>query len=183
MNAPPREAGDAAGFTLIELMISLGLFALIAVAGLAMLESILGVRERTEVRLDRLSQLQRATYVVASDIDQIARGPISGGPDGLEFTRAAPGVGGPPVALGYRVVNGALVRSIDGLPQLVLPDVVQVRWRFWDGEWSDRWPRDGAAVADWPQAVDIEVELAGPAGPRGALRRLVTLPARIDDAQ
>jgi general secretion pathway protein J len=37
------EAGEA-GFTLIELMISLGLFALIAVAGLALVEGIINVQ-------------------------------------------------------------------------------------------------------------------------------------------
>ncbi|MBL7372952.1 prepilin-type cleavage/methylation domain-containing protein, partial [Escherichia coli] len=72
-------------------MISLGLFALIAVAGLALVDGIIKVQGRTEKRLDRLADLQRALFVVSSDIDQIAFGRVSGGGEKLNFTRAAPG--------------------------------------------------------------------------------------------
>ncbi len=69
----PRPHGQG-GFTLLELMISLGLFALIAVAGLALVDSVIGVDGRTEARLDRVADLQRAMVVVSSDLDQIAPG-------------------------------------------------------------------------------------------------------------
>ncbi|WP_109806437.1 type II secretion system protein GspJ [Sphingosinithalassobacter portus] len=179
MNAYPRGAGRESGFTLIEVMISLGLFALIAVAGLAMVDGILGVQRRTEVRLDRLTQLQRTTYVVTDDLDQIARGPIAGDATGIRFTRAAPGMGGAPVTLGYSLSGDTLVRTIGGMPQLLLPGVTAVRWRYWDGEWHDSWPLDADHAQDWPRAVSVDLQLAGQGPGSGTLRRIVTLPARV----
>ncbi len=99
-------------------MISLGLFALIAVAGLALVEGIINVQGRTEKRFDRLADLQRTMFVVSSDVEQIADGPISGGGANLSFTRSAPGMGGAAVPLRYGVVGGALVRSVGPAPQL-----------------------------------------------------------------
>ena len=174
------EAGET-GFTLIELMISLGLFALIAVAGLALVEGIINVQGRTEKRLDRLADLQRTMFVVSSDVEQIADGPISGGGASLSITRAAPGMGGAAVPLRYDVVSGALVRTIGPAPQLVLAGVANVRWRFWDGTWVDRWPVDEANKDKWPRAVALEMQVTGPGGTPGSLRRVITLPVRPEE--
>ncbi|WP_326525702.1 type II secretion system protein GspJ [Sphingomonas sp.] len=167
---PKRDAG----FTLIELMISLLLFALIAVAGVALVDSVLGVQGRTEARLDRLTQLQRAMLVVSGDLEQVAGGDISGGGGAIAFSRTAPGVGGVPVTVRYALARGVLVRDAGGGPQAVLRGVEGVRWRFWQGGWAERWP--AGDPADWPQAVELEVTLAGQ--PAGSIRRVVTLPVR-----
>ena len=179
MNRRP-EAGEA-GFTLIELMISLGLFALIAVAGLALVEGIINVQGRTEKRLDRLADLQRTMFVVSSDVEQIASGPISGNGANLSFTRAAPGVGGVAVPLRYGVAGGAMVRTIGPAPQLVLAGVGSARWRFWDGAWLDRWPVDEEGKDRWPRAVALELQVTGPGGAPASLRRVITLPARPEE--
>lgn len=171
------EAGDA-GFTLIELMISMGLFALIAVAGLALVEGIINVQGRTESRLDRLADLQRTMFIVSSDLEQVAPGRISGGGGEIRFTRAAPGVGGAPVALRYAGGVGALVRSAGPASQRVLGGVARARWRFWNGQWVDRWPVDEAGQDAWPRAVALELQAAGPGGAPATLRRVVALPAR-----
>lgn len=172
-----REAGEA-GFTLIELMISLGLFALIAIAGLALVEGIINVQDRTGPRLDRVADLQRAMFVVASDLDQIAVGPISGGADQLHFTRSAPGMGGAAVALDYAIAGGMLVRSVGPGRQRVLTGVARARWRFWDGAWVDRWPVDDAGKERWPRAIALEMSVAAPNGTTASLRRVVALPIR-----
>lgn len=178
---PPCRIPDAgeSGFTLIELMISLVLFALIAVAGLALVDGVLGVQGRTEIRLDRLADLQRTMLVVTSDIEQIALGNVSGGGDRLTFTRAAPGLGGPPVPVTYAVRGGALIRSVGGRPQLLLTGVTGARWRFFDQDWQMRWPlsEDDEAMAAWPRAVELELAVVGQ-GPQGQLRRVILLPAR-----
>ena len=174
------EAGET-GFTLIELMISLGLFALIAVAGLALVEGIINVQGRTEKRLDRLADLQRTMFVVSSDVEQIAGGPISGGGANLSFTRAAPGMGGAAVPLRYGVAGGALVRTVGPAPQLVLAGVANARWRFWDGTWVDRWPVNDEGRDRWPRAVAIEMQVAGPGGTLGSLRRVIILPVRPEE--
>lgn len=174
------EAGET-GFTLIELMISLGLFALIAVAGLALVEGIINVQGRTEKRLDRLADLQRTMFVVSSDVEQIADGPIRGGGATLSFTRAAPGMGGAAIPLRYGVAGGGLVRTVGPAPQLVLAGVANARWRFWDGAWVDRWPVSDEGKDRWPRAVAIEMQVAGPGGTPGSLRRVIALPVRPEE--
>ncbi|WP_404337530.1 prepilin-type N-terminal cleavage/methylation domain-containing protein [Sphingomonas sp. MMS12-HWE2-04] len=181
---PPAARPDAsdAGFTLIELMISMALFALIAVAGLALVEGIIKVQGRTEQRLDRLADLQRTMFVVASDLDQIASGRMTGGGTTLGFTRAAPGIGGAAVPLRYTATGGALVRSIGPAPQVVLGGITAARWRFWDGAWADRWPVSDEGKERWPRAVELEMQVAGPGGTPVSLRRVVALPARPEEA-
>jgi general secretion pathway protein J len=181
---PPAAKGPdagAAGFTLIELMISLGLFALIAVAGLALVEGIINVQGRTEQRLDRLADIQRTMFVVSSDLDQLATGRIAGGGGTIAFTRAAPGVGGAAVRMQYLATGGALVRSIGPAPQLVLSGVTAARWRFWDGAWVDRWPVNQEGQDRWPRAVALELQVAGPGGPPASLRRVIALPVRPEE--
>lgn len=169
----PRRVGEA-GFTLLELMISLGLFALIAVAGLALVDSVIGVDGRTEARLDRVADLQRAMVVIASDLDQIAPGPMGGDAAGVRFRRSAPGLGGVPIGVGYRVTDGQLLRVVDGRAQRVLDQVTAARWRYFDGGWLDSWPPAPDRSLDWPRAVVVELQVGGPGG--GNLRRVVTLP-------
>ncbi len=163
------------GFTLIELIVSLSLFALIAVAGLALVDSVLGVQGRTDVRLDRLTDLQRAMLVVQGDLEQVAAGDVRGGGAELTFTRAAPGLGGPPVAITYRLARGVLTRSAGGGTQALLRGVAGVRWRFFADGWVDRWPVTDAP--DWPRAVEMELTVAGQ-GASGSLRRVVRMPVR-----
>lgn len=176
------EAGDS-GFTLIELMISLGLFALIAVAGLALVDGILRVNGRTEARLDRLAALQRTMFVLTSDLDQVASGAIEGRGDRLSFTRSAPGAGGLATPVRYAVAGGVLVRASPA-PQMLLPGVAMARWRFWDGEWIDHWPVDNSdeAKARWPRAIALDVQTAGPGGTLVTLHRVITLPVRAQEA-
>lgn len=176
------EAGES-GFTLLELMISLGLFALIAVAGLALVDGIINVQGRTEKRFDRLADLQRTMFVVSSDVEQIAGGPIEGGGANLSFTRAAPGMGGAAVRLRYGVAGGALVRTVGPAPQLVLAGVANARWRFWDGAWVDRWPVREEDKERWPRAVALEMQVAGPGGNPGSLRRVIALPVRPEESE
>ncbi|MES2444317.1 MAG: type II secretion system protein GspJ [Pseudomonadota bacterium] len=177
-----RRPGDS-GFTLIELLISLGLFALIAVAGLALVQGILNVQGRTEKRLDRLAELQRTMFVVTSDLDQIAHGRVSGDAgEGLTFTRSAAGIGGPPVEVHYRVLGGMLSRQAGAMPQQLLTGVSGAEWRFFDGSWTAKWPRNDEEADRWPRAVEIRLQVATPGGgPTGTLRRVVTLPAQAEE--
>lgn len=168
------------GFTLLELIISLGLFALIAVAGLGLLDSVLNVQGRTEVRLSRLADVQRAMFVLQSDLDQVTRGDITGGGSGIAFTRIAGGVGGPAIPVSYAEAGGVLVRNAPQ-PQALLQGVGGVTWRFRDGDaWVDRWPPNDERKGDWPRAVSVEFQLAGQ-GPQGTLRRIVVLPTRAKE--
>ncbi|MCC2977838.1 prepilin-type N-terminal cleavage/methylation domain-containing protein [Sphingomonas sp. PL-96] len=166
------------GFTLIELMISLGLFALIAVAGVTLVDSILSVQGRTEKRLDRIAEVQRAMFVVASDFDQLADGRVQGNGGQVAFQRAAPGFGGPPVGVTYSLAGGVLVRTVDGRAQRVLDGVQNARWRYFDGGWLDAWPPDEPRTDAWPRAVAVELAVSAPSGMAGTVRRVATLPIR-----
>ncbi|WP_448502666.1 type II secretion system protein GspJ [Sphingomonas sp.] len=164
------------GFTLIELMISLGLFALIAVAGLALVDSILGVQSRTATRLDALGSVQRASFVVASDLEQVAAGDMESDGASLSFTRVAPGLGGAPVPVRYSASGGVVLRQLGGAPQRLLEGAGGLRFRFInaDGNWVDRWPVAAEETPPWPRAVEMRADIEG----RGEWRRVVTLPAR-----
>lgn len=168
--------GDQRGFTLIELMISLGLFALIAVAGLALVDSILGVQSRTSVRLDALGGVQRASFVVASDLEQVANGEVESDGASLSFTRVAPGLGGAPVPVRYVASGGVVLRQLGGAPQRLLDGASGLRFRFVDegGNWVDRWPQIAERPAPWPRAIEMRATIDG----RGEWRRVVTLPVR-----
>lgn len=178
MDHPARRDASEAGFTLIELMISLGLFALIAVAGLALVDSILGVQTRTAGRLDEQGALNRAVYVLTSDIDQIARGRIVSNGNELIFTRAAPGIGGMPVEIRWVRSGDTLVRMVGGAPQTALTGVTGLSARFWDADgWRPGWPPNETRGEDWPGAVEVTIGL----GDRGNLRRVVALPTRPEE--
>lgn len=166
------------GFTLIELMISLGLFALIAVAGLGMVDGILGVQIRTEARLSRLSDLQRAMLVIENDLDAVAGGDMTGTADGIAFVRSAPGLGGPAVPVRYSLSGDTLTRQVGPQSQFLLRGVSGVRVRYLGEGWADQWPVEQETAPPWPRAVEVELTLAPGSGPQGKLRRLVALPER-----
>lgn len=175
-----RDPGEA-GFTLVELLVSLGLFALIAVAGVALVDGIIGIQARTATRLDRLDTIERTMFVLQSDLDQVSAGPIGGTPATLFFRRAAPGLGGVPITITYRLAGAALLREGAGRVQPVIADVAGGRFRFFDGaQWVDRWPAvppPANTPPPRPRAVELEMELAGQGVAAGALRRVVALPA------
>lgn len=175
---PPREAG----FTLIEMLISLALFALIAAAGMALVESILRVQARTAGRLERLGDVQRAMFVLANDLGQIAGGEVKGEGTSISFFRPLAASLGQPQPVAYTLSNGLLGRMVSGAgAQALLGGVAGVRWRYFakDGGWQDRWPPNEARKGERPEAIEVQVTLApGPNRPAGTLRRIVALPAR-----
>ena len=178
------------GFTLIELIVSLALFGLIAVAGLALVENVLGVQAQTDGRLERLGDLQRAMFVLTSDLEQMSEGAIAGSAAGIAFRRHAQAEGGYGAPVAYALADGGLVRTlappVAGAPvrvQRLLDGVSSVRWRYRDGQagWRDSWPpAEEKRKDDWPDAVDVTMVLTpGRGRPAGTLRRIVALPAPV----
>lgn len=185
MSRTPPPPGEA-GFTLVELLVSLGLFALIAVAGVALVDGIIGIQARTATRLDRLDAIERTMFVVQSDLDQVTSGAISGGGETLFLHRAAPGIGGVAIQVRYRTVGGVLLREGAGRVQPVLAGVAGARFRFFDGRaWVDRWPvtpPEPNTPPPWPRAISLEMRLGGEGVAGGVLRRVVALPAEPEPA-
>lgn len=182
---PCGEKYEDAGFTLIELMISLALFGLIAMAGLALVDALMGIQNRTDGRLDRLAELQRAMYVVDNDLSQVSSGPIEGDATGIAFSRPLAAAGGIAVRLRYQLGDGTLLRSFrgPGLPpgaQRVLRGIGSLRWSYYQpgAGWVDRWPPAPELAGTWPAAVAADIVMAPGAPVSGSLRRVVLLPAR-----
>jgi len=179
---PP--AGEA-GFTLIELIISLALFALIAMAGLSLVEALLNIQQRTSARLDRLAELQRAMYVLDNDLTQVSAGPVTGDGTALSFNRPLAAEDGQPVRIRYQLGAGTLLRGYRGrgLPQgeqRVLSGVGSLRWSFYapGTGWVDHWPPTPGLASRWPAAVAADIALAPGSAVSGSLRRVTLLPAQ-----
>ncbi|MDE0350282.1 MAG: type II secretion system minor pseudopilin GspJ [Gammaproteobacteria bacterium] len=62
----------AAGFTLVEMLVALGVFAVIGVLSAQILTQMVDINERTRARADRLVDVQRAVEVMRRDIQQLA---------------------------------------------------------------------------------------------------------------
>jgi general secretion pathway protein J len=175
VTAAPRDAG----FTLIEVVVALALFAIIALAGVALVNTVLDVRQRTAGRLDRLGDLQRAMVVISRDFTEVADAPLAGSTTGVGFDRHGGPEGGPAVGISYRLDRDVFERIAGGRTQVVLDRVAAVRWSYYalPGGWQDHWPATEAQARTWPVAVAVEIDLTGP-GLTGTLRRLVDLPVR-----
>ncbi len=188
--------GRDPGFTLIEVVIALALFALIALAGVTLLNSVLRVQRGTQGRLERLADEQRAMFVIADDFGSMANAPLTATASGVEFARRTPAG---PRALRYALADGGLQRALDHGAQVqqLLGGVTALRWQYYvrGKGWSERWPPSPEQAQAWPSAiaVDIDVTASGAGSSRtrasassrdpsaasvGSLRRVVVLPLR-----
>ena len=180
----PAARPAQAGFTLVEVLVALMIFGLLAAAGVAILTFSVRAQTATGKRFDEIAALNRTAALLASDLGQAVERPardeggtllpaFTGEGDGrMRFVRAgwanvdaAPRASAQKVA--YQLSDGALVRiaypMIDGaapLPAVTLLDKVaglSARYRY-RGAWSDRW--DGTQGAPLPQAAEIIVRRA-----------------------
>ena len=196
-----RPAGHAAarsgtaGFTLVEGLVALALFALIGVAGFAMLDQVLRTQRQTEGRLETLAAMQRAMYMITLDFTQTRAASLTEepGPQGPAVTlrRSAADPAQGTVMLRYALQDGVLMREVTAGPgtasgppaarQQLIAGVSAVEWRYYaPGQgWVSGWPPPGGASLPGqpvpnPQAVAVTLTLQP--GPR-ELRRVVLLPA------
>lgn len=192
--SPRTPRRTEAGFTLVEVMIALLIFGMIAAAGVAILSFSVRAQGATSTRLDDIGALNRTIALVSGDLGQAIDRPardeagqmlpaFTGGPDGqMLFVRTgwanideAPRASAQKVA--YRVADGTLLRiaypMIDGaaaltpVPLLTGVAGVGARYRL-RGAWSDRW--DGTQGAALPQAAELVVRRTN-----GSVLRIVTL--------
>ena len=158
------------GFTLLELLVSLAIFALIGAMAYGGLQQVLEQRQATEVRSQQLAGLQKSYRIMQRDLEQVInRGirnqfgdPIDAlvggsGYDGIEFSRA--GHANPAGFLRSDLQRVAYVpdqdtllrrtwrvldRAQDSLPdeEVLVEGLQQFTIRFLDDadEWRDNWP-------------------------------------------
>lgn len=172
-----------AGFTLIEMMISLALFALISLAGIALVESVARVEQGTTGRLDRLGQIQRTMFIISRDLEQISAGSLRQSEAGVQFERQGASVYEAPRPIGYELRGTGLVRRA-GADQLLIDGLSAVRWSFfYPGRgWEGVLPPAGPQRPIEPTGIAVEMQLNEGAGPSDSLRRVVELPAGLPAA-
>jgi general secretion pathway protein J len=184
------------GFTLVELLVALFIFSLIAAAGVALLSFSVRVQTVTTERLDRMGALQRANALLTADLLQTVPRPVRDREGATVAAFVGNGGGNGAVALGF-VRSGW--SNPDGAPRPGLQRVEyrhvgdrieRVRWQMLDGAdahppstviegvrsfavryhakgvWRDRW--DSRSLLAMPDAVEIVADIDG----AGKLRQL-----------
>ena len=61
------------GFTLIEILIAIAIFASVSLAGVSIFQTVTNTDQATKARVERFNELQRAFLIIERDIIQIAR--------------------------------------------------------------------------------------------------------------
>ena len=176
---PVRRSAEH-GFTLVEVMVALLIFAMIAAAGVGLLAFSVRAQGVSGAKLDDLSALQRTLSILSADLAQAQDRPTRdeagtvrpafvGEADRIALVRGgwtnlddAPRAGAQKVA--YRLNGSTLERlgwqRLDGAaplpPAALLLHVraMRLRYRF-QGAWRDRW--DGAGGVALPQALELTV--------------------------
>lgn len=172
------------GFTLVEVLVALLIFGMIAAGGVAMLSFSVRAQAATSEKFDDLAALNRTLSILSADLAQAVDRPARDerGTRLPAFTgEARPSdpmlrvvrtgwtnlddATRPTLQkVAYRVANGTLERiaygQVDGAPPLppaaLLGGVTDLRLRYrYRGAWSDRW--DGSGGAALPDAVELTV--------------------------
>lgn len=168
------------GFTLVEVMVALLLFGMIAAAGVAILSFSVRAQAVTGAKLDDAAALGRTVSILSADLGQAVNRPARdeggtvrpafvGEATTLALVRlgwsnvdAAPRSTAQKVA--YRVANGTFERIAYPMPDGAAPlpaaamftrvREARLRYRF-RGAWSDRW--DGANGVPLPDAAELTI--------------------------
>lgn len=151
-----------AGVTLIEVLVSLTIFAIIGVAGMTVLDTVARTGERTEGRLERLAEIDRAFLVMRRELMQVVSGETHLDDAVLRFRRSSSDGG---VSIAYRFEDTTLYRDVSAVGpttvvQTVLTDVAEAQWRLLNGanQWVTAWPPDDGPVSA-PRAAELKLDV------------------------
>jgi general secretion pathway protein J len=183
---PSRRSAEH-GFTLVELLVSLFIFALLSAAGVALLSFSVRSQEAAEVQLGRIADLRRTGALLSGDLAQAAARPwrdesganrpafagASGERQGsvLAFVRrGAENLEESPrpslQRVEYRIEGDRLERRswtmVDGAPpkadSAMLDGVRRIRLRYRDRKGEWRDRWDPTALGELPRAVELVVD-------------------------
>ena len=161
-----------AGFTLLELLVALAIFGLLATMSYSGLRVVLEQQAGTEIEAERLGELQKIYLLMQRDLEQVVPRPVRDefgdqrpallGGDSLELTRG--GWNNPAGRLrstlqrvGYNHEDQQLVRYIwsvldraqdsEPIRQPLAENIeeLQIRYLGENNEWQDEWPEAKAA--------------------------------------
>jgi general secretion pathway protein J len=199
------------GFSLIELLVALAVFAALAAAAYGGLSGIARTRGALAERQDRLAAIVRAVSTFERDLRQAVSRPVRGNARGeivpalagtadrIELTRL--GFANPraePRSNLERVVYAtdarklvrgryaALDRAPNSVPAatVLLDDVDALRLRYLgaDGAWRDTWPPQ-SDDAQTAELLPRVIEFRIGTGDTGELRRVIELPSAIPTSE
>ena len=178
----PLEARSAEhGFTLVEMLVALVIFGLLAAAGTALLVSSVDAQAVVADRLDQSAGLRRVHALAAQDMSAALTRPARGSDGDISafeaqagtrlfaLTRGGVGGGGtdpvPTVRrVTWRLDEGRLTRAVaqgsdgrsEGQSVLLADDIAAATLRYRSGgNWQDRWRATDARQL--PQAVEIAI--------------------------
>jgi general secretion pathway protein J len=174
------------GFTLLELVIALAIFALLGLASWGLFDGVVRVQQGTTAHEREFRRLQRAVAVIERDLMQLTGQPVVLRQGQLQFQRShwrnpLDQPRSERQTLTYRLDNGVLWRESlgEGSPilqrQKLFDDVRALNWRLFDRRvgWRGEWPSGGEGNA--PLAVELQVSL----GRFDAIRRVLLLPEAL----
>lgn len=168
-----------AGFTLVEMLVALTIFALLSAAGVGLLRSSVDTHSAVESKLGDLAAAARLRALLANDLVQVVDRPTrqAGGeapafvglPQEMRFVRAgwvdADNLAGPDLrAVRWSAPGGTIVRvareALDGGSEGVSAELqreltaASFRYRGPGGEWSDSWTAR-QTESPLPSAVEL----------------------------
>jgi general secretion pathway protein J len=173
------------GFTLLELVIAMAIFALLGLACWRLFDGVVRAERSTAVHERELRSLQRALAVIERDALQVNAQPIVLKQTFLQFQRSnwRNPLDQPRSELqnvGYRLDKGTLWRETSSAEQplvqrqKLLSAVSALSWRLFDSKtgWRDDWPVSRAKPAPRPKALEVTLST----GRFEQIRRVVLLP-------
>ncbi|WP_428630616.1 type II secretion system minor pseudopilin GspJ [Sphingopyxis sp.] len=173
------------GFTLIEMLVALSLFAAIAAMGVGLLRSSVDTQDAVQGRLKAMGGVNRLRAVMANDLAQAVQRPTRGAAgeavpafigsaNGFAFVHAGAGSldgnGRPNVErVAYALVGGEWRRSTQpmldgtalGAGDRLLSEIaaVAVRYRDQAGAWGENWTSEPGDRL--PRAVEVRLSRTG----------------------
>ncbi|HEF4760394.1 TPA: type II secretion system minor pseudopilin GspJ [Pseudomonas putida] len=170
------------GFTLLELVIAIAIFALLGLASWTLFDGVVRLQQGAIAHERALRSLQRAVAVIERDLLHITEQPIVLEQTQLQWQRShwrnpLDQPRSERQALTYRLDNGALWRESRGEGTLIvqrqklLEDVRHLSWRLFDGQAG--WRSHGRVKT--PLALEMQVS----AGRYEAIRRVLLLPGAL----
>lgn len=182
---PPADRAAPTGFTLVEMLVALSLFAAIAAMGVTLLRSSVDTHDAVQLRLKAMGSINRLRAVMANDLAQaVPRATrdvtgstvpaFSGGPTSFSLVHAGALIQ-PDVPRGrlerivYNLDGDEWLRAVQPMLDGVAPaagdrlagDVQSVALRYRDalGNWNDNWTSDPGNRL--PLAVEMRFQRQG----------------------
>lgn len=144
MHAAFSSSQRQAGFTLVEMLVALSIFAVIAAMGIGLMRSSIDTQDAVQERLKVMGGINRLRAVMANDLAQAVQRPTRGAAG-----EAVPAFVGSPN--GFAFVHGG-AGSLDGSPR---PNVERVAYALVGGEWrrATQQMLDGTALGEGDRLI------------------------------